>query len=98
MNRTIRTVAVTSTLPPVERTYLDDRGNARRDDRRSREALDVTTYVTTCSTQSQFRTKDGKLHAAGMRTVRLYGVQGVSEQPVPLIPRPSRIVDVAAAT
>jgi hypothetical protein len=86
MNRSVRTVSISSTLPPVERTYLDDRGNPRRDDRRSRDALDVSTFVTTCSTQAQFTGKDGKLHAGGMTTIRLYGVQGVATQPVQMPP------------
>lgn len=86
MNRSIRTQAVISNLPALERTYVDERGDRRLDTRRSRGPIQTTTFVTTCSTRAQFTGKDGKLHDGGMTTIRLYGVQGVAAQPVQMPP------------
>ena len=87
MNRTIKTVPVTATLPPLERGYYDELGRPRRDDGRCRPEMETTTFVTTCSTRSQFRDKKGSLQVGKMTTIRLYGVQGVEKQPVPQAPK-----------
>lgn len=87
MNRTVRTVSLTSTLPPLERGYYDERGFFRRDEGRCRGEIETTTFVTTCSTRAQFRDKKGNLQVGKLETVRLYGVQGVEKQPTVQVTR-----------
>lgn len=90
MKRTI-TRPISYTLPPVEAYATNpETGATYLDEGRCRGELDVSTFVTTQESQSQFRDAKGKLHLAKMTTVRLYGVQGVASQPVP---KPKRVVE-----
>lgn len=88
--KNIRTAQVTTQLAPIVRFRIGEDGFVVTDRDRnqvvdrgaSRDSIDVTTHVTTCTSQTVGPKGKGK-----MTTVRLFGVQGVAVQPV-YRPRP----------
>lgn len=88
--KSVRTVPVTQHLAPIIRYRIGEDGfivtdrdrNNILDRSQCRDAVSITTHVTTCTSQTVGPKGKGK-----MTTVRLFGIQGVAEQPT-YLPRP----------